>query len=1411
MSTYVLKLSDPQATLENVGGKGMSLAKMVQAGFPVPDGFHITTTAYRQFVTTNGLQTKILTALKAVDITLPSSLETTSATISKLFAEIPIPTDIASSITETYTALENRQSVAVRSSATAEDLPEASFAGQQDTYLNIHGEEDLLEAVKKCWSSLWTARAIAYRIKNNIDQNTIALAVVVQEMVDAEAAGILFTANPINGHRDEMVINAAWGLGEAIVGGLVSPDTIVADKVTGKVKSYEVAEKTVITVRIEKGTNEEPLNDSRRSSKVLNEAQVIELVNISRKIESYYGSPQDIEWCHTDGRFFIVQSRPITTLPALDVSAPTSWKLPKGAYAVMRNNIVELMADPLSPLFATLGLEAINTSLPRMMNESLGLGGILPDESIIVINKYAYNNGSVSAKGMVRLLFNMRKIARMMFTGAVERWTEHGRPHYFETVEKWSAKDWRSFSSGDLVKSARQLTEFAIDAYVALVSGVIPAAWITEAVFTNVYNRLIKRHDDPTAPTFLLGYDSLPIRADKSLYSLAEWARGYPALAQCLERTPTGQLVALCESGNVPGDVVPAIWDEWRMRFHQHLHDYGYMLYDLDFVHPVPADDPAPVLDALKLYMKEQGTNPYTRQRESAERREKAVSVMRERLKGLRLKWFNKYLTSAQKYAPLREDGLAEIGLAYPLIRQMLHEVGSRFVKHNVIPKVDDIFWLTQDEVLKTATRLDTGQSAQSLAEKIPQRKAEHRDALNVTPPMMLPQMKIFGFDLMSLKDKRGRRNKGDVIKGVAASPGQASGVARVLHGPEDFDQMKPGDVLVAPITTPAWTPLFAMASAVVTDIGGPLSHGSIVAREYGIPAVLGTGVATRRLNSGDNVEVNGAEGIVSIKSRATLKGVTNQWIPPSPKGMYMRGSLCEHLPNPVSPLFGTLGIRMVNIPTKELGEMALGIGGGDYQYRLINGYVYLGMELTWREWVSMAKNSAALTRTMFKTSHETWLEARKELITAVALQDAKDVKALSPSALLEGARELMIAIGRFYTVIQSSTLPAATGGEMMFTRVYNMISRKNEPKAETLLFGLETTPLRAEKSLFDLGMWTREHHAFRDFTLQTPTGKLVTALQADSTPEAIPVADWSEFKSRFDKYLDEFGHTTYEFDFLNPTPAETPEVILDALKLYIEGKGSDPYARQREADQQREGTFENIRSRFKLVPNRWFDRTANYATRLGPDREDSIADLGMGHTTVRHMLGELGKRFATNGALESAEDIYWLVEDEVNELASLLERNEILPDHSFRIPERKAEWQARMKLIPPVMFPEKSILAKMMPWNRANTTSDVLTGVASSEGRVTATARVLFGPEDFHKMKHGDVLVAVTTTPAWTPLFAMASAIVSDLGGPLSHSSIVAREYGIPAVVSTGIATRRITDGQTITVDGGAGTVELS
>jgi pyruvate,water dikinase len=799
----------------------------------------------------------------------PETCEAASAEITALFERAQIPPELTAEIAAARTALNSGQkSVAVRSSATAEDLPEASFAGQQDTFLNVRGMEAVLQAVKRCWASLWTGRAIAYRLKNDIDQNSVALAVVVQQMVDAEASGVLFTVNPVNGRSDEILINAAWGLGEAVVGGLVTPDTLTVEKASGKVLAQHVADKAVITVPAGTGTLLQPLTDGRRTARVLTAAQAAELARLARRIESFYGAPQDIEWCLEAGCFYIVQARPITTLPEPELPASAAWKLPEGAYAAMRNNIVELMAEPLSPLFATLGLEAVNASLHRLLSASFGMGGIMPAEIIVVVNRYAYFNGSISLKSTGRLVFGAGKILKKMFTGAVERWTQTGRPRYLQMVQAWQAQDWRSRSTAGLLESAQELTGAAIDAYGALISGVIPAAWISEALFTAAYNRLVRRPTDPPAPVYLLGYASLPILADQSLYSLGEWVRVQPFLTRYLEMTGTPQLLTDLDKNHPASGAIPeAAWQEFRQRFQKHLQIFGHMLYDLDFAHPVPAGDPTPVIDALKLYLSGQGSNPFTRQQEAEKRRELAQQAAASRLKGWRLRLFLKRLDAAQRYAPLRENGLADIGLAYPLIRQMLGEAGRRLAGAGAISAAEDIYWLTGEQSFQAAQQVDAGLPAVPLQENVRLHKAEHQAALRAFPPMALPQMKVFGFDLMSLKGKGRRGGKGGVIKGVAASPGATTGTARVLRGPDDFSKMKPGDVLVASITTPAWTPLFALASAVVTDVGGPLSHGSIVAREYGIPAVLGTGSATRRIQDGQTVTVDGSAGKVFLEA----------------------------------------------------------------------------------------------------------------------------------------------------------------------------------------------------------------------------------------------------------------------------------------------------------------------------------------------------------------------------------------------------------------------------------------------------------------------------------------------------------------------------------------------------------------
>ncbi len=329
MSIYILSLPDPAASLENVGGKGMSLAKLTRAGLPVPDGFHITTDAYRRFVDANKLQPRILSALKKADPAQPSTLESVSQVIQRLFMDGSLPAELAAAVMAAYGDLCARRSspagrkagpgaqmaVAVRSSATAEDLPEASFAGQQDTFLNIHGGQALLQAVCRCWASLWTGRAIAYRARQGIDPDQVALAVVVQELVFADAAGVMFTANPVNGKRDEMMVTAAWGLGEAIVSGAVTPDTLTISKSTSRLIQCDIAEKKVMTIRTETGTREAPVPQRLWKKAVLSKQQASGLGKLGIQIDDLYAMPMDIEWTLTAGRFAIVQARPITALP----------------------------------------------------------------------------------------------------------------------------------------------------------------------------------------------------------------------------------------------------------------------------------------------------------------------------------------------------------------------------------------------------------------------------------------------------------------------------------------------------------------------------------------------------------------------------------------------------------------------------------------------------------------------------------------------------------------------------------------------------------------------------------------------------------------------------------------------------------------------------------------------------------------------------------------------------------------------------------------------------------------------------------------------------------------------------------------------------------------------------------------
>lgn len=866
---YILALTDPGATLETVGGKGASLARLAAADLPVPTGFYVTTRAYYDFIAANDLQPEIDAALADADVNKPSTLETAAHTIQRQFNQGQMPDDIASAIAQAYARLPgDNPPVAVRSSATAEDLPEASFAGQQETFLNVRETDAVLEAVKRCWTSLWTARAIGYRARQGIPSDGISLAVVVQAMVLADAAGILFTANPVTGARDQAVINAAWGLGEAIVGGHVTPDSLTVNKQTGEVVERETAVKTTMTVRTDQGTAEQPVPDELRDVPVLDDASAAALVWIGTQIETLYGRPMDIEWTLADGAFAIVQARPITALPAPAALVPQEWPMPDAKAHYTRGSIVDFLPDPLSPLYATLGLRLYNAGLSQLVDDMLRTEGAWPQDMLVTINDYAYMGMPMAKRKLISVVVGMVAAMPRILRDVPHRWRDEALPAYREVVTRWEQQSLTELSATELLDGVRQVFGAAVTYINVLQAGPMGAAAGTEMLFTTVYDRLIGRDDDPRAAVMLLGFDSIPLRAEKSLFDLAHWCGVRPALESYLLKTPSAQIAAEWKQLEPPADVDMVDWQAWQGRLRDHLRQYGHAIYDLDFAKPLPADSPTPILESLRMYLQGKGSNPYRRQHRLATERDEAVAAMRSRIGGVRRRLFDKTLGWAQMLTPMREDCIAEIGLGYPVLRAMLAELGARLVGAGGLAQADDVYWLEEDELETAVAHLDRGAVPKPMQDIIEERLLRWRAEKRAAPPPQLPlDAKFMGIDMQTFLPEQEGSQAADSLKGLGASPGCVTGTARVLHGPADFDTMRPGDVLVASITTPAWTPLFAMASAIVTDVGGPLSHGSIVAREYGIPAVLGTGVATRRIRSGETITVDGDAGVVTLSN----------------------------------------------------------------------------------------------------------------------------------------------------------------------------------------------------------------------------------------------------------------------------------------------------------------------------------------------------------------------------------------------------------------------------------------------------------------------------------------------------------------------------------------------------------------
>ncbi|MBC8092484.1 MAG: phosphoenolpyruvate synthase, partial [Pseudonocardia sp.] len=518
--------------------------------------------------------------------------------------------------------------VAVRSSATAEDLADASFAGQQDTYLNVNGADAVLAAVVDCWASLWTTRAMAYRRRQGPD--AVSIAVVVQRMVQAESSGVMFTANPANGRRDQTAISAAWGLGESVVGGIVSTDDLVVD--AAGVLSRHTADKREMTVYSPTGTEQQPVPAQRRTAPVLDDAAAIELARLGTRIAEHFGAPQDIEWARADGAFSVVQSRPITALPEPVGDRPTTWARPDPTGLYFRASIVEQMPDPLTPLFADLVDGSVGRSISALMAQAFGDDVLEPDDiGLPTINGYAYYHYRLAA--FRRILWKSPAAVKMLMgppatVGGVTGWRDRSHPRYVAAVATWAARAAADIPSVELIDGVATLLDAGTEYYTA-VQSIVPLAATSELTFRAFHDRLVRRNGEPAGYTFLLGFDSQPIRAEKSLYDLATAARADPGLAGALSGVEPAMLVG---DDSAPDGVDPGAWAVWRAQFRRHLDRFGHTVYNLDFADPVPADEPGPLLDTVRFYLTGQGTDPHERQARVVDDRERWTGVVRARL-----------------------------------------------------------------------------------------------------------------------------------------------------------------------------------------------------------------------------------------------------------------------------------------------------------------------------------------------------------------------------------------------------------------------------------------------------------------------------------------------------------------------------------------------------------------------------------------------------------------------------------------------------------------------------------------------------------------------------------------------------------------------------------------------------------
>ena len=909
---YCLPLAVLDADLNLIGGKGMSLASLSAAGFPVPNGFHINADAYRAYIETHNLHDRLMQLAKPVLVDKRVSFEAASRNIQTLFSEHNMLENIKESIISAYQSLEGNGAVAVRSSANAEDLPDMSFAGQQDTYLNVRGIDAVIAAVQNCWASLWTDRALSYRHEMGVDNDLVAMSVVVQRMVDAEAAGVLFTVNAITGERSELVINASFGLGEAVVSGQVTPDSFTLAREDLRVRELAIGAKEQMMVADEDGTILKANDERARDSASLSTAQLKTLAELALRVEAHWdGVPQDIEWALSstpnESSFHLLQSRPITHLPPPPLEA--SWKPPSPGVKLVRRGWVENLLGPLSPLFETMYVQLALEDAFRKREEGSRKGGgkVMPVPRHLTVNGWVYLRKGPSkipdpehhlTKMFRNTWFTLEMLLGFKFTW-LPLWRYKGLPMYLSRIRRWQKVNPESASAERLYLGMRALADADAEywVYVSKIQGLSKIANASLTGFLSNHGadaRFLRGESGglgSQSTDLLSGYPSKSNDALVELAQIAKSIRENDELCNLVLTTPAKRLMAALETNS----------QNTARAIAGFLDRYGQQTFTQDFVEPTLRDAPVAMLSNLQFMVAGVGNiDPVGSQARAQQRREEmaeeALTYFDEPIRSQ----FKKCYGKASKDSRYREDAMFYMGAAWAVFRPMALELGRRLVNVGTLSTADDIFYLTNDELLlavepslvpeppgpialwgmrimvgamfgaKAAENFgkkdvqEQGLSIPGLKEKAQEQRHLREARKRLHPPGTIPKS-LFNELTDAMTQHSNEDENADMITGFSTSGGTISAQASILFSPEDFDRMIPGSILVCPFTTPAWTQLFAQAAGLVTDIGGVGGHGSIIAREYGIPAVMGTGVGTNRISHGQKITIDGDAGTVTL------------------------------------------------------------------------------------------------------------------------------------------------------------------------------------------------------------------------------------------------------------------------------------------------------------------------------------------------------------------------------------------------------------------------------------------------------------------------------------------------------------------------------------------------------------------